>query len=25
MLVWGGAAGDGRSFADGAVFRPTTP
>lgn len=25
MLVWGGAAGDGRSFADRAVFRPTTP
>lgn len=25
MLVWGGAAGDGRSFAGGAVFRPTTP
>jgi hypothetical protein len=25
MFVWGGAASDGRSFADGAVLRPTTP
>ncbi len=25
MFVWGGAAADGNAFADGAVFRPTTP
>ena len=25
MFVWGGAASDGKFFADGAVFRPTTP